>query len=190
MIKEELRKIYLEKRSSLSQNDYATYNNQLCENFFSSVDLSSVRILHCFLPIEKNKEPDTRLIINRIQAGYPKIYIAVPRVNEKMEELESFFFEGHEHLIVNKWGIPEPKKGTIAPLKNIDMVLVPLLTFDKKGHRVGYGKGYYDKFLSGCRSDCRRVGISLFDPVEKIGDINELDVRLHACVTPSKIYHF
>lgn len=190
MIKDELRKIYLEKRSSLSQHDYARYNNQLCENFFSSVDLSFVRILHSFLPIEKNKEPDTRLIINRIQAGYPKINIAVPRVNEKTEELENFFFEGPGHLIVNKWGIPEPKIGTKAPLKNIDMVLVPLLIFDKQGHRVGYGKGYYDKFLSGCRSDCKRIGISLFDPVEKIGDINELDVRLHACITPSKIYHF
>ena len=124
MIKEELRKIYLEKRSSLSQHDYTRYNNQLCENFFSSVDLLSVRTLHGFLPIEKNKEPDTRLIINRIQAGYPKINIAVPRINEKMEDLENFLFEGPEHLIVNKWGIPEPKKGTNVPHKNIDMVLV------------------------------------------------------------------
>lgn len=190
MTKEELRKIYLEKRSSLSMRDYTQHNNQLCDIFFSSIDLSSVNVLHTFLPIEKSKEPDTHLIINRIRSTYPKIAIAVPRVNEKTEELENFLLEGPEQLIVNKWGIPEPTGGTLVPSEHIDMVLVPLLIFDKQGDRVGYGKGYYDKFLPECRTDCKRIGISLSEPVDKIDDINELDIRLQYCLTPSRVYHF
>lgn len=190
MTKEELRKIYLEKRLSLSIHDYTLYNSQLCENFLSSIDLSSVNVLHTFLAIEKSKEPDTHLIINRIRSTYPKIAIAVPRVNEKTERLENFLLEDPAQLIVNKWGIPEPTGGTWVPSKNIDLVLVPLLIFDKQGDRVGYGKGYYDKFLPECRSDCKRIGVSLFEPVDKIGDINDLDIRLQYCLTPSRVYQF
>ncbi len=190
MTKEELRKIYLEKRLSLSMNDSTRYNSQLCENFLSSIDLSSVNVLHTFLAIEKNKEPDTHLIINRIRSTYPKIAIVVPRVNEKTERLENFLLEDPAQLIVNKWGIPEPTSGTVVASEKIDLVLVPLLVFDKQGHRVGYGKGYYDKFLPECRSDCKRIGVSMFEPVDKIDDVNELDIRLQYCLTPSRVYHF
>jgi len=190
MTKEELRKIYLEKRSSLSRHDYTLYNSQLCENYFSSIDLSSISVLHTFLPIGKSKEPDTRLIIDRIQSVYPKIAIVVPRVNEKTKELENFLLEDLHQLTVNKWGIPEPTRGTAVDSEKIDMVLVPLLIFDKQGHRVGYGKGYYDKFLPECRSDCKRIGVSLFEPVDKIDDANELDIRLQYCITPSRVYDF
>ena len=53
----------------------------------------------------------------------------------------------------NDYGIMEPVDGTIIPYENIDMVICPLLTFDKNGYRVGYGKGFYDRFLTQCRND-------------------------------------
>lgn len=190
MTKQELRKIYLEKRLSLSSQDYANHNRLLVETFISKVDLLSTKVLHTFLPIEKSKEPDTWLIINRVQSAHPHIRISIPRISDETGELESIFFDGPEQLVKNKWGIPEPHQGRKTRMYEIDMVLVPLLIFDKRGHRVGYGKGYYDKFLSGCRADCKRVGISLFEPVEKIDDINDLDVTLQYCVTPSTLYHF
>lgn len=190
MTKQELRKIYQEKRLSLSSQDYANLNRAVGENFFSGIDLTSTKVLHTFLPIEKNKEPDTWLIINRVQSVYPNIRISIPRINDETGELESIFFDGPEQLVKNKWGIPEPHQGKKTRINEIDMVLVPLLVFDKRGQRVGYGKGYYDKFLSACRPDCKRIGISLFDPVEKIDDVNEHDIAIQYCVTPSTLYQF
>ena len=70
------------------------------------------------------------------------------------------------------------------------MVLVPLLAFDKLGHRVGYGKGYYDRFLAKCPPNCLRIGLSLFDPVERIDDVVPTDIRLNSCLTPVHTYVF
>jgi len=69
-------------------------------------------------------------------------------------------------------------------------VLVPLLSFDKKGFRVGYGKGFYDRFLMQCKSDCIKIGLSYFDPIDVIDDADEFDVPLDFCITPQKVYVF
>ncbi len=190
MTKEELRKIYLQKRRSLSDVEYERLSIQICENFFNQVDLSFIKVLHIFIPIEKNREPDTIFIIERIQKKFPYINLVVPRVNHVTEEMENFRFEGFHQLEKNKWNILEPKEGNRIESQEIDMVLIPLLAFDEEGHRVGYGKGYYDKLLSKCKSDCKRIGLSLLDPIKKIEDINPLDGKLHACITPSKTWNF
>ena len=190
MTKKELRRIYLEKRHSFSLDEYIKLNGQLADNFISSIDLSSVKFLHTFLPIEKNREPDTRLIIDSIRSRYPKIKISVPRVNDTTGTFENFPFVSYEQLRVNKWGIPEPERGSPVSAQELDMVLVPLIISDKQGQRVGYGKGYYDKFLSACRDDCKLIGICFFEPAERIDDVSGFDVPLDYCLTPSNLYHF
>ena len=190
MNKIELRARYLERRTSLSDAEYAQLNFQLLQTFFSDVDISFVNILHTFLPLKRNKEPDTWPIIDRIRKEFPHIRIAVPKIESTTATLESFIFEGLDQLRENKWGIPEPGDGVPIENTKIDMVLVPLLIFDHDGNRVGYGKGFYDRFLSTCRQDCKRVGISLFEPIEKIADTNSFDVPLQYCVTPEGVYRF
>ena len=80
--------------------------------------------------------------------------------------------------------------GEITEPDEIDLVLVPLLAFDQEGYRVGYGKGYYDKFLSQCREDVIKIGLSFFEPVDAISDINQFDMSLNYCVTPQQVYDF
>jgi len=72
----------------------------------------------------------------------------------------------------------------------IDMVLVPLLCFDRQGHRVGYNKGFYDKFLKRCRPDCLKIGLGYFPPEAAIDDISSFDVKLDHCITPESIFDF
>jgi len=190
MTKEELRNVYLQKRNKLSDPQYQELNDGLCRVFFKSVDLSIVKVLHSFLPIKKNKEPDTMMILNNIEKGHSDIRLSVPRVNNTNQLLESVFLEASTVLKNNSWGIPEPQGGELTDPQKIDMVLIPMLIFDKKGHRVGYGKGFYDKFLTTTRSDCKRVGICLFDPVDRIDDVNGFDQILDLCITPSHSYKF
>lgn len=190
MTKEELRKVYIQKRSSLSDSEYAELNNNLCNAFFRNIDLRGIKNLHCFLPIERRKEPDTRLIIRQIMDRFPETQIAVPRVNKTTNSLDSFILESTTVLKNNAWGIPEPEHGIIVNPAKIGMVLVPMLIFDRRGHRVGYGKGFYDKFLTLTDQNCKRVGICLFDPVDRIDDIKGFDARLDQCITPGGSYTF
>ena len=104
--------------------------------------------------------------------------------------MENFYFEGLHQLVTSAWGIQEPKQGIPTEIEKIDLVLVPLLAFDKAGHRVGYGKGFYDRFLKGCRPDCLKAGLSFFEAEEILTDADELDVPLDLCVTPAGIIHF
>mgnify|MGYP003575184065 FL=1 len=91
---------------------------------------------------------------------------------------------------MNEWGITEPVSGVEVLPEQLDIVLIPLLVYDKKGNRVGYGKGFYDRFLSECRSDAMKVGLSFFEPVDLISDANELDIPLDACISPKGIFTF
>ena len=188
MTKAELRKSYLQKRQALTDADCLNYSREICEQFFSYFDLSFLITIHLYLPIEKNKEPDTWLILDRIRREFPNVRISVPRVRDN--HLENIFFEGLHQLEKNAWGIPEPKQGVPTPTEKIDLVIVPLLAFDQMGHRVGYGKGFYDRFLKECRPDCKKIGLSFLEPIEKITDPEVHDVTLTHCITPARIYQF
>jgi len=190
MTKQELRKIYSQKRAALSEAEYGHLNFQLYQNFFSTIDLSFVKVLHTFLPIIKKKEVDTWLILDRIRREFPHIRISIPKVNSQTGVFDGFYFEGLHQLALNEWGIQEPKQGIPTEPEKIDLVLIPLLAYDKNGHRVGYGKGFYDKFLSTCRSDCKKIGLSFFDVEEKISDANQVDIKLDLCITPTQIIQF
>jgi 5-formyltetrahydrofolate cyclo-ligase len=186
--KSELRKIYLAKRNALSENERANLSQQLCDLFFASLDLSSIKVIHTYLPIESKYEPDTWLIIDRIKKEFPFIQLVIPRIVG--EKIESILFEGADQLRKTKWGIVEPVNGILIDPKEIDLVIVPLLAFDQTGHRVGYGKGYYDRFLKECRLECRKVGLSFFLAEATIEGVNPFDISLHMVFTPQKVCHF
>lgn len=188
MTKEETRKNFLQKRKTLLEAEFQQLNLQLYHQFFTQLDLSFIKCIHVFLPIEGKREPDTWPIIDRIRREFPHVRISIPRVVES--ELENIYFEGLHQLKKNKWEILEPQQGVPTPSIKIDLVLVPLLAFDRFGNRVGYGKGFYDKFLSQCRTDCKKIGISIFQPIEKMEDVNSFDIKLTGCLTPTEFFQF
>ncbi len=189
MKKQELREIYLNKRLALSEAEYNQLSFQLYQNFFANTDLSFIKVLHTFLPITSKKEPDTWLIIDRIRREYPHIRISIPKVNNQTGDLENFYFEGLHQLATNEWGIQEPKQGIPTEPEKIDMVLVPLLVFDELGHRVGYGKGYYDRFLKTCSPKTQKIGVSFFPPLSKINH-EDYDIKLNSVITPVQYFVF
>jgi 5-formyltetrahydrofolate cyclo-ligase len=190
MEKQILRKYYLNKRKTLSPTKIETKSQQICDIFFKEIDLKSVQYLHIFLPIKKQNEIDTFLIIRRLEEEYPAIKIVVSRSIFDTFEMQHFVLE-EAQLTENKWGILEPSgEGEEVEPEHIDLVIIPLLIFDKQGNRVGYGKGFYDRFLQKCRPDILKVGICLEQPVEEIEDLNEFDVKMDICVTPDVVWRF
>jgi len=190
MIKSELRKIYLEKQKSLSAAERNEKSRKIAERFFKNRNLNNIRFLHIFLAMEKNKEVETSFIYKRLWRDFPEITTIVSRVNFQTMTLDNLKFTPETNLVQNKWHIFEPTESELIEIEKIDAVLVPLLCFDKCGFRVGYGKGFYDKFLSECRADCLKIGLSYFAPVEEIADTQDYDVCLDFCVTPDAVINF
>lgn len=190
MTKAELRKFYLNERLSLSDQDLAQFNREICDNFFDQISLEEVKVVHSFITMENTKEPDTWIIINRIRKNFPDIRFSVPKINVETRSIENFYFENPGQLKPNAWGIWEPEYGELTATADIDLVLVPMLIADQYGHRVGYGKGFYDKFLATCKASCIPVGICFYEPILRIDDIGEWDMPLKYCATPVKVHRF
>lgn len=183
MIKQEIRKKYKALRKEFAVEELEKRSLAIFELTKNTFGLEGKKI-SVFLPIERFAEINTWPFLNEINADF-----YLPVINGE-NELVHIKYEEAKQIEVSSWGIPEPTYGdTIAP-SELDFVLVPLLAIDKKGFRVGYGKGFYDQFLSNCSSSCQFIGLSYFDPIEIIDDIHEADIPLHTCVTPKRIVQF
>lgn len=186
MKKAELRKIALNQRKFLSSSAVSELSLQLLSHF-SKLDFSGVKTIHFFLPIAEKNEPDTFLFIDWLRNNHPDVKIIVPKADFETALMSNYVYSGREDLQKNLYNILEPQK---AELHNgdVEMVLVPLLAFDERGYRVGYGKGFYDRFLEGLTT--LKVGISFFGPSDNIEDVNEHDIQLDLCIIPHKVYDF
>lgn len=188
MTKSELRKIYLAKQTSLAPDEREAKSLSIADLFFRNTNLSDARFLHCFIAIQKFNEIDTSVIFERLWVEYPNITTVVPRVVIATGEMENLVFGPETETVQNAWDIHEPTHNEYVLTREIDIVLVPGLVFDRTGHRVGYGKGFYDRFLAKCRPDCLKIGLSYFAPVEKISDAWDGDVRLDHLITPKDVF--
>ena len=186
MLKQELRKNYKEKRNVLSPF-FITKKSILIANKILELPIWRFEYFHLFLSIAKKKEVDTYPIITLLQARDKNIVI--PKMDGK-NTLRNYLLTDGTLLKENHLGVPEPIDGIEVPEDKLQVVFMPLLAFDAKGNRVGYGKGYYDTFLKNCNENVVKVGLSLFEAEEAIDDLHEDDVPLNFCVTPEKIYKF
>lgn len=103
--------------------------------------------------------------------------LVLPKVNE--DQLIPCVVEDVDSWIPNSWGILEPEKGRILTLDEIDIILVPGLAFDANNHRIGYGKGYYDKLLQHYKGTSIGIGfLEQFSPTNL--PVTLLDIPLTA----------
>ena len=187
MTKQELRSHFKQKRMDLSPAELEIKSEMICYSLFSKFQLSG-KTISLFLPIERQKEINTYTILEK---GISlDIKIALPKTSTDSANLKHILYESQAQLFVNAFGIPEPKDGIIIKPNQFDFVLVPLLAIDKSGYRIGYGKGYYDKFLKKCAPNCIFIGLHLFEEFSEIDDLNKYDIPLNYCITPTQIIHF
>ncbi len=182
MKKKELRALYKEKRNDLSELEIEKLQTNIYNQIYQ-LDFSSVKNIHIFLSIQKHKELNTYPIIKYLQRLGKSIIIS--KSNFSDSTLTHFIFDNNTVLKENKYGIPEPIQAEAIAVEEIDLVFVPLLISDEHNYRVGYGKGFYDRFLQNCRSDIQTIGLNFFKPITHISDINEFDIPLQRIIYPT-----
>ncbi|REC78129.1 5-formyltetrahydrofolate cyclo-ligase [Chryseobacterium elymi] len=186
MLKAELRKKYMDKRKALSTDEAFLLSEKIFENFVDFFKPVSGQKVHIFIPIEKFKEIDTQICINYFLSRSIKVF--VPKiVDAKLISVEIFNDTKFE---INNWGISEPVSNEDSGFLGFNYVITPLLYCDKKGNRVGYGKGFYDDFFKMIPSETKKIGVNYFNPDENIDDVWENDIPLDYLVTPTDVLSF
>lgn len=186
-MKSKLREKYKLLRDSLSAEEIEVKSLDIA-NTLLTMDIWDHDFYHIFLSIAEKKEIDTEPILHILQ-GKDK-NVAISKSDFSTLKMHNYLLTDNTLIQKNKWGIPEPVDGLEVPSSRIDVVFVPLLAFDRSGHRVGYGKGFYDIFLASCKPGVLKIGLSLFEPEDKIPGVLSSDIRMDHCVTPHKIYDF
>jgi 5-formyltetrahydrofolate cyclo-ligase len=189
MTKAALRDIYKAKRAALTEAEIERMDDLLLIQFQRLV-LPPLQYVHTYLAITGKQEIDTHYLLQYLKFRNPGMVLVIPKMDAASGELVHCYYDEHTELVQNKWGIYEPLNVLPVDIELIDLVFVPLLAVDTEGHRVGYGKGFYDRFLPKLRTDALTVGLSYFDPVNKIEDTGQFDIPLQVCITPQDLYEF
>jgi len=187
MIKQELRKKYKILRNDLTNDDVDTLSLAVANNLLK-LDIWNFDFYHIFLAIKEYKEVNTEFILN-ILSGKDKNCV-ISSSDFKSLKMTHYLLTDNTRIKKNKYNIPEPVDGIEIASQRIEIVFVPLLAYDISGSRVGYGKGFYDLFLSECNPETLKIGLSLFEAEPIISDSHDKDVKLDYCVNPFEIHAF
>lgn len=188
--KQELRDYWLKKRDNLTEPQKNILSHQIQDVFTTEFAIQSIECIHIFLPVLEKCEVRTWSLIQYLLEKYPHIKVCAPIISDmKNRKMDSILLERNTTYIKNKWGIDEPTNGTIILPETINIALLPLIIFDNQGHRLGYGGGFYDRYLTNC-TKAKKIGLSFFDPIDEIPEINNFDMKMDFCVTPTTVHSF
>lgn len=187
MHKKELRTKYKALRKQISEDDLEEMSLAIA-NKTLALPVWEKTYFHIFLPITEHNEVNTEYILHLLSGKDKEIIIS--KSDFETLEMTHYLLTDNTKIKKNQYNIPEPVDGLEVPTHKIDVVFVPLLAFDKTGHRAGYGKGFYDKFLKECKPETIKIGLSFFEAEEIIEDVFQNDIKLDYCVTPNRVYEF
>ena len=147
----------------------------------------SLTHFHLFFPISKFKEVNTFYIQQLLEQQGKTLFTS--QVNREENRLDTLHLPPDAAFFLDEWGIPVPQESVLVTATKIQVVFVPLLAYDKSGNRLGFGKGFYDRFLSSLEQPIIKVGLSFFTPEESI-PVESHDIPLNYCITPNQVWEF
>lgn len=189
MTKKEARERFRAERLLLSNAQRLKLDDLILIQF-QKLALPPLHTLLTFHPLEGRGEINTFPIAGFLQFRNPGLRVCYPKTNLFQNTMQAIAVTDDTRFETNGYGIAEPAGADAVDPQTIDAVLVPMLAFDEKGNRAGYGKGFYDRFLQQCRPGCLKIGLCYFPPVDALSDANAFDVPLTVCVTPHATYVF
>ncbi|MEE1013028.1 MAG: 5-formyltetrahydrofolate cyclo-ligase [Clostridia bacterium] len=138
-----LRKRQKALRDGISPQLRREYSRSIADKALALVEGLAARTV--FVYLSYGSEPETHALIRELlNRG---IRVGVPVCDTKTHTMDAVTLNGWEELVPGAYGILEPQGGGVIPPGEIDLILVPGLAFDNEGYRLGYGGGYYDRYL-------------------------------------------
>ena len=186
--KNELRQDYRQLRKQLSGDEVNDLSRKITTQLGTWLKgQEGLNHFHLFFPISKFKEVNTFYIQQLLEQQDKTLFTS--QVNREENRLDTLQLPPEASFFLDEWGIPVPQESVRVTATKIQVVLVPLLAYDKSGHRLGFGKGFYDRFLASLEQPVLKVGLSFFTPEEAV-PVEPHDIPLDYCITPEQILKF
>lgn len=186
--KKDLRRSLLQARLAMSPVELEKAQDLLLIQF-QQLHIPFLQSIHTYVPLLDKHEPDPDPLVQWLEFKNPGLTVAVPKMVDT-SSLVHIQIDEQTNWVNNSWGIPEPLAGLEMDPSSFDLIFVPLLGFDERGNRIGYGKGFYDRFLNDCRPEALKIGLSFLPPIKTSFDVDPWDFPLQYCITPEEIYAF
>ena len=189
MSKQAIREEYKALREAMRPEQLDQQSKSICTSVMKLIGEVGCKNIHLFLPINKHKEVNIWPLYHAYIIS-PNHTLVISKTHWESKSLTHHPMAPGDEVEESKLGIPEPTHDRLFDIAQLDLVLVPLLAFDLKGNRLGYGAGFYDRFLSECGPKTLKVGLSLFQPTDHTLPSDARDIALDLCITPEKTYDF
>ena len=192
--KEALRKLFKSKRNQLSRSDIERTSLQLRDQLAATDELLNASVIGLYWPIRNEIDPaqiaehplfaDTIFVWPKTDVSSKRLSFHLPETTTKQPGEPGFLREVAEHFKPGPYGILEPQGPGISDAQ-IALILVPGLGFDHHGHRLGYGGGYYDRYLSQHEHAHITVGVGFDWQLVDLIPTHQHDQPIHIVATPS-----
>lgn len=182
--KQKLRKELLKKRKSISKEEFLQKSTQIFKRLTEQAEFKKANTIHCYVSINERREVNTHPLIKKMLEDEKRV--VVPFTQIEKGTLLHIKLDNFEDLKPNRWGVLEPQEGNEVNPKELDLVIVPMVGGDSHKNRIGYGRGFYDRFLR--QTNCPKIGL-LFEAclVDKV-PVEEFDVGLDKILTEKKAF--
>lgn len=180
MTKEELRTEYKNIRNNI--NDKKNKSQKIIKKLIKTKEYQESNTIALYSSIAS--EVETKELI---KVSLKDKLVVLPKIKEN-NTMEFFKINNLEDLIIGKFNIKEPRVENKKPIKKeeIDLMIIPGICFDKSKNRIGYGKGYYDKYLA--NSKIKKIGICYEEQITEKIESNNKDIKMDYLITENKIY--
>ncbi len=158
LTKESLRKKILEKLRNHKEEIRLKKSRVIKEKLFKQKEYKRAKVILFYMSFDG--EVETREMIRDSLKEGKKVLVPVTRIEKKQIIPSRVLGLCRENLLVGPYNILQPKRVSEFPINDIDLVIAPGLAFDKRGFRLGRGKGYYDRFLKKISRKTRSIGLA------------------------------
>jgi 5-formyltetrahydrofolate cyclo-ligase len=179
-MKKQLRKEIFKKRQQLSAEEYQAKSRVICDKLLQHPNVQKANSVHIYYPI--NQEVDVRSLIEYLWSSNKKV--VMPRADFETKEMVNYFVISYGQLEETKYGLMEPRTNSPLQIGSPDLVIVPGVAFSIDRYRLGYGGGFYDRWLAGVESF--RLGVAFDLQIVTKLPVEIHDVRLNQIITETR----
>jgi len=181
-----LRQLLKTQRRKVSRSEIDSASASIFDNFINFVDWTKVKRIHLYLPIEFNSEVDTWRILKWIWTNLPEIQTSTSIYGES-RSMRHVVISPDTTFKTDRLGIPVPETNYGQLSTKYDIIIIPVLGFDKSLNRIGYGQGVYDSFLSQ-QPESQKIGLAYESSKVSAVPTEPHDVQLNEIITERKLY--